>query len=444
MLSANAEEMRGWWVFAGVFFCFGALRAATFLDLSTAKQMALKNSATLEKIAATVLRSQEKIHEIAAKYHPTLSFNSEYSLSGSRREKNISRFEGYLQASWLLFDGFRGLHAKRAQRFTAQAKEARLLDGRRVLAASVAAAFYQALNAQEQRERTEKIYAIQQKLIEALNTATAEVKAQGVAVPNNETAEIYTEEEKLRGLGEAKIQAEMQEQQARILLAELLSYDPVAVPEDVFLKKLDCGGHLPSLKKRSSELVIRYEIAKAFGLRRDLKALVYDQLGAGAQVKVEEAARYPRISIVGSVGRYQERQGGVSNQDTETQGGIRFSWDILDGGLRKSRIKQASIEVVEAQKDIEALSNHIRAEVATALSNLKFRFQLLDTRSNHVSEAFAHLKQIREEIAQGTTEPVEEFFAQRTLATLEAQVAESEIEVLAAEEKWLAATASNY
>lgn len=436
--------MRRWWVLAGLFIYLEVSQAATYLDLSTAKQMALKNSASLERIAATVARSQEKIHEIAAKYHPTLKLTAEASVSARLRAKNLTRFESYLEANWLIFDGFQGRYAKRAQLYSAQANEARAADARRVLAASVAAAFYQALNAQEQRERTEKIYAIQLKLVELLTSTNKEVKAAGAVTPSTETAEIYSEEEELRDLGEAKIQAEMEEQQARILLAELLSYDPVSVPADVFLKKIDCDNHLPKLKKRFAELLPRNEIAKAFGLRRDLKALVFEQLGADAQIEVEESARYPRLSIFGSIGRFEEHQAGNSNLNTERQGGVRLTWDILDGGLRKSRMKQADLESFEAKKNIEVLSNQIRAEVATALSMIKFRFQLLETRRNHVVEAIAQLEKIREEIAQGTAEPVEDFYGQKTVATLQAQVAESQIDVLAAEEKWLAATAVNF
>jgi outer membrane protein, multidrug efflux system len=110
--------------------------------------------------------------------------------------------------------------------------------------------------------------------------------------------------------------------------------------------------------------------ANALAQRPDLAAAAREIVGAAADVAVAEANRYPRISLLGSIGISALRAGGATADGTTWSLGPALSLPLFDAGRRKAGQDQADARLLELQANFSARASNAVREVEEALLRL--------------------------------------------------------------------------
>jgi outer membrane protein TolC len=101
-----------------------------------------------------------------------------------------------------------------------------------------------------------------------------------------------------------------------------------------------------------------------------------DVQAARLQVDVERGNRSAAIARylpnVGAFARYQiSNSGGFTGESDQYAVGVGLSWQILDGGLRESDIREGGARIAEAEASAASAENRVRLEVRQALLDLE-------------------------------------------------------------------------
>jgi NodT family efflux transporter outer membrane factor (OMF) lipoprotein len=111
--------------------------------------------------------------------------------------------------------------------------------------------------------------------------------------------------------------------------------------------------------------------AEALSQRPDVYAAELGVAAASADVGAAEAARYPRLSLTGSIGRLQIRTSGFRESlETWTIGPVALSVPLFDGGTRRANADAAKARYTEAVALYRANVRQAVREVEEALVNL--------------------------------------------------------------------------
>ena len=110
--------------------------------------------------------------------------------------------------------------------------------------------------------------------------------------------------------------------------------------------------------------------AQVLAQRPDLAAAERDIAGAAADVAVAEANRYPRITLLGSIGFAALRAGGASVDGRTWSFGPALSLPVFDAGRRKAGQEQAEARLAETQSNYRARATNAVREVEEALLRL--------------------------------------------------------------------------
>jgi outer membrane protein TolC len=100
-----------------------------------------------------------------------------------------------------------------------------------------------------------------------------------------------------------------------------------------------------------------------------------DVAAARATVDATRSARNADVATylpnVAAFGRYAiSNSGGLTGQSESWVGGLALSWNIFDGGLRESKIRQGNARIDEAEAKLLKAEADARAEVRQALLDL--------------------------------------------------------------------------
>lgn len=111
--------------------------------------------------------------------------------------------------------------------------------------------------------------------------------------------------------------------------------------------------------------------AQAISQRPDVYSAELGVAAASADVGAAEAARYPRLSLSGSIGRLQIRTSGFRESlDTWTIGPVALTVPLFDGGTRAANAEAAKARYTEAVSLYRANVRQAVREVEEALVNL--------------------------------------------------------------------------
>jgi len=111
--------------------------------------------------------------------------------------------------------------------------------------------------------------------------------------------------------------------------------------------------------------------AQAISQRPDVYSAELGVAAASADVGSAEAARYPRLSLSGSIGRMQIRTSGFRESlDTWTVGPVSLTVPLFDGGTRAANAEAAKARYTEAVSLYRANVRQAVREVEEALVNL--------------------------------------------------------------------------
>ncbi|WP_229722309.1 efflux transporter outer membrane subunit [Xylophilus rhododendri] len=106
--------------------------------------------------------------------------------------------------------------------------------------------------------------------------------------------------------------------------------------------------------------------------RPDVRAAAREVAAASAEVGGAEAARYPRLTLQGSVSRAQLGYGGRTFDFTNWQvGPVALALPLFDGGRRKADVQAAKARYDEAAAQLHAKARQAVREVEEALVNLQ-------------------------------------------------------------------------
>lgn len=257
--------------------------------------------------------------------------------------------QAQLQASWEI-DLFGG---RRADSEAAQARlagaQAGWHDARVSVAAEVANQYY-ALRACEQLAGIAKEDAASRADTSRLTTLTADA---GLAAPANAALARAS-------AAEGASRATQQRAQCDMDIKTLVAL--TAINEPVLRQKLATTTASPAPSIAFDSLP-----AQTLAQRPDVFAAEREVAAASADVGSAKAARYPRLTLMGSVGKGQFRGDETINGETWTLGPLALTLPIFDGGARRANVASAEARYELAVTNYKASARNAVREVEQAL-----------------------------------------------------------------------------
>ncbi|MBF0295389.1 MAG: efflux transporter outer membrane subunit [Magnetococcales bacterium] len=270
-----------------------------------------------------------------------------------------------VDAGWELDLFGRVKRATEGARAKVAAREAELQGLRVALAAEVATLYADLRGCERMVTSMEEEIASRIKSVEATRAA---IRAGLTAASEGDLAEA--------GLGDARSQAIAQQGLCDSTVKGLVALSGLQEPE--VRQRLQPGrGRLP----RMAPFVVNMVPAQLLGQRPDLASAEAELMAANAGIGEAEANRWPRFSLLGSVGSSSSAMGSVTLRNQPWSFGPALQLPVFDAGVRAANVRAA-----EAKRRIalanyrQAVTNAVR-EVESALVNLaSTRERSTDTR----------------------------------------------------------------
>lgn len=187
-----------------------------------------------------------------------------------------------------------------------------------------------------------------------------------------------------QGAGQAQAQAQVLALQASCDREVKALVALTSVPEDELRAQLQArSGQLPE----PAALTVAEIPAQVLQQRPDVFAAERQLEAAAADLSEAEAARWPRISLGGSLGRLQVATQGITQTGTVwSVGPVQISLPIWDGGQRQARTQAAEAALQEARVAYNAVLRTAVREVEQALVSLTASGQ----RRQQAQQALSH------------------------------------------------------
>ncbi len=282
-------------------------------------------------------------------------------LSVGSLESNTNSYSGHstaITATWTIFDGFIREAQLLASKHLQEAAAHSLANTRRLIIQAVDSAYYQVQLAVEQvriagadeafsREQLEET----QKLSEAGRASQADVDNFRVRVLAAK-ADLTT----AAGLLET----------GRVVLAELMGLEEVALPDDVMLS--------PLTEETKEEAVLPEPeswIEQALRNRPDLRQLEEVLDSEQQRVRVAKGLYSPAVGVSGTWGFDRDSTVRYSNDDQSSLAGLEVRWELYTGGSRLAQIRAAESARAEAAAALKRGRLTVQAQVRQAIIALR-------------------------------------------------------------------------
>lgn len=342
----TAQDLGNWWAAQG--------------DPALAQlvRQAQAASPTVASAAARIAQARAVRSAADADGSPTL--DGVGSLSRSRSQQPgapsaiVSSGQVGLQAAWEidLFGGNRASRSAAGERLAGA--QAQWHDARVSVAAEVASQYY-ALRTCRQLEAVTRA------------DATSRAETARLAELSRDAGFTAPATAALARASAAEASARAIQQRSRCMLDTKALVALTAMDEPALRALL--GAATPSALPRS--LAVSSVPAELLAQRPDVFAAEREVAAASADVGAANAARFPRLSLQGSVGRSALRlNGDTSELSTWSVGPLALSLPILDGGRRRANIEAAQARYVEAAALYRAQARNAVREVEQALVSL--------------------------------------------------------------------------
>ncbi|MCG8634853.1 MAG: TolC family protein [Desulfobacterales bacterium] len=342
-----------------VFIILLAARAsAGQMTLEQAFDRAIIGNPTVLAVVQRINQAREEVAQARAAYYPSLDLSTSATRkqisrnedeAGSGLDRTTDTYDGFLSASWTLFDGFSREYTLEAALLAQEQETAGREDLIRTLLASVASSFHTAQLALANRfisESNRDFYAGQ--------LETARIKQEAGVGSLSDVLNFNT------SMNQAEIEIEKYTADydvARTALAALLGMDARGddLPEPVFPEleeTRDMGGLDPES-----------EIAHALAHRPDLNQKELDLKIARSNAEEARSAFYPELSLSGSVGADRTGDARFETDDIENSVGIELTYPLFAGGGDRAALREALYAGTEAELELKNLKNEIISEV---------------------------------------------------------------------------------
>ena len=397
------------------------------LTLAQAQQTALANSPRIAEMLARIDQAQAVCDQARAALWPSVSVHAGYNWQdqstrpdwnpGTRVEESFNHMNTGVQINWLLFDGFSRQASILATKAGTTAAEKMADDVRRLLAESVAGAYYQAQLAAEGMQ-----IAKQNSLFNRDLELDAEKRFLVGAIPQAEymnfsVKSLQAENNFLKTAQYYSVTC--------IMLAKLMARPDSKLSPDMYpmaVEQIDALDQLPRLED---------EFAYAMTHRPDLSALDAGQESLVQKERQGKAAFYPKVFLNGSYD-YDEYQdmGPIDQNEHGSAIGFSLNWDLFDGGLRSARINETKAGLLQIKRHREQKILEIQAALHQALARAK------SSRAVYQRERYTLtlVRQIRDHVERsyraGATTLTRLNEAQTDLVAIQAAVATSRINYL--------------
>ncbi|PIE56103.1 MAG: hypothetical protein CSA34_06065 [Desulfobulbus propionicus] len=337
------------------------------LDLVTAQQIALHGNPQLKAAKERAAQARLRVEQAAAHWWPDLNLtasaqhknlsDSEYagnqlaaSLYGGNADNSSDTFVVGIQTSWLLFDGFYRRFNQEMAKADERSAEAALVNARRLLATSVAEAFYNAQLAQtnEKIARADETFYLQ-RLEDAENMFDAGAGARG---------NILNIKVQLNLARASRMAARRNFEAAGYGLAALLGLPDGRLPNGVLLQPLHQDFEVESVQTDVAAL-----LAQALSQRPDIQEMEYRVALAEAGNGLVRTAFYPQVQIVGTINGARQGDAVFADEDFGSTLSVNLQWNLFNGKEDEARLAEARHQKREMTHNLAALKNAIAAEV---------------------------------------------------------------------------------
>ncbi|MFK7887224.1 MAG: efflux transporter outer membrane subunit [Gammaproteobacteria bacterium] len=306
----------------------------TDAGLAEAVSDALERNPGIAQLAAQYEQAREGARVALANRLPTADLNLRGSRSQVGRNQVAQGGEFFnlgLNVGWTADIWGQLAQAQRAAALRLAAAETRYENGRRQLAANVATAWFNVVEARDLLQ----VFELRLENV----SQSAEVVESGYQQGINEALDLYlarnaTEQER----SNVAAQSQLLREASNELLRLSARYPGGAVVVDASLPALaqDIPVGLPA------DLLIR---------RMDVSEAWLNVLAADADVAVAQRARFPSLSLSGSGGRVSPQLANIISEGDESWSlAANLAAPILDAGRRRAQVRQAKARAIELEQ----------------------------------------------------------------------------------------------
>lgn len=389
------------------------------LDLTAARRIALSQNPSVAAALARVQQARERVTQARSAYWPRLTVSgtggrvwfseTEQQLPGVT-EGDADQFTADFTGSWVVFDGFERQFQEALARHDEQARREALMEARRLLLASVAAAFF---NAQLAREAIAIAEADR-----AFNQRQAEEARLRKEVGTGSLSDVLNFEIQVNSARTALSLARHEYETARIALAALMGLAEATLPALLDLAELASEQDAEMTLPDSGPLV-----AYARNHRPDLLRAEYDARRAEAGVGVAEAGLYPSVNLSGSLNAERVDDPLYETDDFGGSLMLSFNYNLFEGGLTRAKIREAEASRREARNGLADLRITVSSQVMAALAGLRLAQEELRLQRANSSLVERNRELVEAEYKAGHTSLVRLNEAQRDLTQARGRLA---------------------
>lgn len=371
--------------------------------LTNLVEEAQKNNRDLQAVAANLERSWALARQAGAGLLPTVNLTSSADRSGVAEGGSSARYHLGFQAGWELDVWGRIRAADQAAVLSAQSVEADYIFSQNSLAAAVARAYFLAIESHQQ-------VIVIQKTLSTLSETDRIVRVQkefGLAT----SRDVALSGSDLARMRASLIAAKGAQRSALRALEVLVGRYPST--ELDLRKTLPGVPSLPSAGVPSTLLERRPDIIAA----ERMVAAAFNRLD---QAKV---AQMPGVNLMGSIGSTSGNPSGLlSRANIAWQAVTSLAAPLVDGGLRKAQVEQATAEQKQAVAAYGQIALNAFKEVENSLDkNMVLRDRAIALRET-VDEANQALRIVRLQYDEGETDLLDVLTIQQRVFTTDADL----------------------
>ena len=398
------------------------------LDLATARQIALADNPGLAAARERIAQAQARIKAAKSSWWPSLDLNAGGSrtrlstngydqavdlamLSGTTADRTQESYRAGLNATWVLFDGFRRKFSDEMARLDEKAGISSLENSRRLLVQAVTAAYF---NAQLATSRVTIAQADTDFYQDQLSEAEARHR-----VGSGRLSDVLNIRVRINAARAALLTARREREAALYGLAALMGIDNARLPEHPELEPMDED------PKIGGECKVEELIALALGNRPDIREaeIRLRQLDAG--LHQAKAPFYPAVVLGGGISAGPSDESSLDSDDISSTVSLNLTWNLFRGGGDRARQAELLAQKREATYRLQDLRNTIAAEVRQAVAMVSATAEQVELQRRTVELVGKNRDLTEQEYRAGQTTLTRLNEAQRDLITTRGRLAQA-------------------
>lgn len=271
----------------------------------------------------------------------------------SEFDEDVESYRASLTATYILFDGFSRHFTQAMARFGRAESEAARREVTRLLLDGVAQGFYGVQLARENVAIARADESFNQRLLKEARARRERGSGSKSDVLNFEVA--------LRAAQSARIQAEGQEQVARVALAALMGLPDALLQEEVAIAELpsEAAGHLDAP-------AVETLLPLALDSRPDVQQVTHQVARIRAQLGERRSVYYPKVNAFAVQEAQTSDNSRFESDDLAATVGVNVSYNLFAGGRNRASVAEARYQLEEAEFLLEQTRLSAAQEVRQA------------------------------------------------------------------------------